>query len=345
VDDFPRFSAEEVTMNPADFIRQLPKAELHLHLEGAIPWDMLREVGDDSLPLSPEWWAADFRYRDFDHFSQVIGSGMRSVLTSVDHYHRVAQHIFPILAAQNVRYAEISFSAEWVCHLRLPLNEVAEAVKAAAPEDLQVAIFCGFKRTIPPQEAVVDAVFSAPAISGIDLHDKEVPGTAQPYAAVYQAAQARGLMTKAHAGELLGAESIWEAIHHLNVKRIEHGTRAIEDDALVNYLVEHDITLDLCPTSNLKLRVVDSLAAHPIKALYQRGVRVTINTDDPTFFGCSLTDELTQLAKELDFTTAELAEIQKNAFRVAKITDSERQAIIAEIDALQRQSSSAARRS
>ncbi len=141
-------------------------------------------------------------------------------------------------------------------------------------------------------------------------------------------------MVKAHAGELSGATSVWDALEYLKVNRIEHGTRAIEDQALVDYLADHDITLDMCPTSNLKLRVVDKLDAHPIKTLFQRGVCVTVNTDDPTFFGCSLTGELHTLVDQMSFTLADLVELERNAFRAARLDDHERAAILTELDAL-----------
>ena len=141
-------------------------------------------------------------------------------------------------------------------------------------------------------------------------------------------------MTKAHAGELASAASVWEALNHLGVKRIEHGTRAIEDPALVEHLASEGITLDLCPTSNWKLRVVDKLAAHPIKTFFDSGIPITVNTDDPTFFGGSLNEELSLLVDTLDFSRPQVAEIEKNAFRVATMPDDKRAAILQEIDLL-----------
>lgn len=327
-------------MNPPDFIRRLPKAELHLHLEGALPWGVIREYVDEA-PETPEWWASDFRYTDFEQFNDAMRPGMFSVLKTVDRYHMVAQHIFRALVAQNVRCVEISFSPAHVLRQHLSVDDVAAAVKHAAPDGLAVAVFCGLDRIKPHllEDDLVRAVFGAPTVDGIDLHGKELPLTAPPFATIFDHARQHGFRLKAHAGELAGAPSIWDALEHLKVNRIEHGTRAVEDEALVDFLVEHDITLDMCPTSNLKLRVVDDPDAHPIRTLFQRGVRVTVNTDDPTFFGCSLTDELRLLIDRFGFTLAELAEVQKNAFRASHIGDGQRAAIFAEIDTLANEAS------
>jgi adenine deaminase len=324
-------------MNTAEFIQRLPKAELHLHLEGAIPWTMVCEYADGTLAETPAWWADDFRYTNFGHFSVAMQLGIRHVLTSVERYHGVARAIFETLAAQNVRSVEISFGANLILAKGLSMSEVVTAVKDALPAGLNGSVFAAFNREqlYTLNDELVQAIFNSPA-DGIDLHGTETSQSPKPYAEIFEHARERGFMTKAHAGELQGAPAVWEVCKHLKVPRIEHGTRAAEDDALVQYLIDEQITLDMCPTSNWKLRVVDDITTHPIKSFFQKGVRVTVNTDDPTYFGCSLTDELTLLVDKLGFTLPELAEVQKNAFRVVRIAEDERAAIFAEIDTLVR---------
>ncbi len=321
-------------MNTTDFIKRLPKAELHLHLEGAVPWDMVRVGASNGLPENPDWWADDFRYDDFAHFARTINLGNQYVFRTMEGYRETARRVFQGLADQNARYVETSFAPEQAMRAGLSPAEVASEIKTAAPEGLHVAVYCGFNRELPPDDKVVGAVFAADSVDGIDLHATERLGTAEPFAGVFRQAQERGLGTKAHAGELLGAQSIREVLAHLKVKRIEHGTRAVEEEALVDYLLNEGITLDLCPTSNWKLRVVESVSAHPIRYFFERGVAVTVNTDDPTFFGCTLTGELEVLVNKMGFSLADIAEVEKNAFRVAKMDDAARNAIIAEIDAL-----------
>jgi adenosine deaminase len=322
-------------MNTAEFIQRLPKAELHLHLEGAIPWDMVRDYADVPLAETPAWWANDFRYTDFSHLLIAMRLGIQYVLNSVESYQDVARAIFNTLADQNVRYVEISFGANVVVGKELAIADVCPALREALPQGMNGVIFGAFNRERPRtlEDELVQLVFDSP-VDGIDLHGSETLQSAIPYTEIFDVARQRGLMTKAHAGELRGAASVWEVLKHLKVKRIEHGTRSIEDEKLVQHLVDEQITLDMCPTSNFKLNVVESVAMHPIRRLLHRGVRVTVNSDDPTYFGCSLTEELQLLVDVLGFTLPELAEVEKNAFRVAKITDDERDALFMEIDAL-----------
>jgi adenosine deaminase len=323
-------------MNTADFIRQLPKAELHLHLEGAVPWALIREGASDSLPEIPDWYAADYRYDDFEHFGQAVRL-CRHALNTTERYYTIAQQLFQTLVEQNVRYVEVSYGVDEIEErFGITVADAATAIQQAAPPELTVSILCAFHRhrLRSREDKLVQSIFESPYVDGIDLHGPEMPGTVLPYVEVYRAAQERGLITRAHAGELCGPDVIWETLTHLNVKRIAHGTRAIEDEALVDYLCSEGITLEMCPTSNAKLRVVEDISAHPIKIFFRRGLPVTVSTDDPTFFGCTLTDELHLLVDKMGFSPAEVAEIQKNAFRVAKLPDETRQTIFREIDAL-----------
>ncbi|MFN8376558.1 MAG: adenosine deaminase [Anaerolineae bacterium] len=322
-------------MNTADFIQRLPKAELHLHLEGAIPWGMVCEYADGQLAEIPAWWMDDFRYVDFIHFGTAMRLGIRYVLTSVELYQAAARAIFESLVEQNVRYVEISFSANLVLQRELSLDDVVLAIKEAMPDGLNGAVYAAFnrERTHTMDDELVLAVLKSPA-DGIDLHGLETLQSAKPYAGIFELARERGYMTKAHAGELQGPASIWEACQFLKVRRLEHGTRSVEDEVLVKYLADEQITLDMCPTSNYKLRVVDSISAHPIRRLLQKGVRVTVNTDDPTYFGCRLTDELNLLVDQLGFTLPEVAQVEKNAFEVVRMNDDARAALLSEVDAL-----------
>jgi adenine deaminase len=322
-------------MNTSEFIQRLPKAELHLHLEGAIPWDMIRDYADMPLPEIPQWYNETFRYTDFDQFTGKMELGIKYVLSTTERYQAAARRIFEGLADQNARYIEISFGANLVPPRGLSVADVTAAIREAAPDGVHVAVIAAFNRAQSHalNDALVQDVLHSSA-DGIDLHGKEWLGSAEPYAAIFDLARERGFMTRAHAGELLGAESVWEVLRHLKVKRIEHGTRATEDAALVDYIASEGITLDMCPTSNWKLRVVDDLAVYPIKQYFERGIPVTVSTDDPAYFGCTLNGELAVLVERMGFTLAELAEVQKNAFRVAKISEGERKAIFAEIDGL-----------
>lgn len=313
-------------MLTADLLRALPKAELHLHFEGAVPW---------SLPELPTWWAEDFRFTDFTQFREA-GRACLAGLTSLAAYGAAAATVFRDLHAQNVRYVEISLDVVRLAAQPLPLDDVVTVIKAAAPAGLTVRVIAGFSyhKTERTPGDVVDAVLGSPVVDGIDLHGDETRESTARFADVFTAARDKGLITKAHAGELVGPRSIARALDLLGVRRIEHGVRAVEDAALVERLAAEAITLDLCPWSNVKLGIVPDLATHPVGRLHARGVPVTISTDDPTLFGRSLTAELAALVDEAGLAVADIARMQANAFRVAAMPEEARAAALREIGAL-----------
>ena len=320
------------------FVEALPKAELHLHLEGAVPWPLVRAHGGEALAARPPWWADGFRFEDFLQFRGAVQICM-GCLVDAPAYGAAAAAVFAGLRAQNVRYAEISFDIVRVLDRELAVADVAAAIAAAAPPGLVVRVFAAFSQHKPERTppAVVREVLDAPALTGISLHGDETAQTTGVFTEAFAEARRRGLATKAHAGELMGPASVITVLDRLGVRRIEHGVRAIEDSAVIARLVDEGVTLDVCPWSNVRLRVVPDLATHPIRRLHERGVRLTVNTDDPTVFGRSLTEELVSLVDDLHFSTAEVAGMQATAFGVAGLPAATRTAILGEIDALVRQ--------
>ncbi len=326
-------------MGLADFIQALPKAELHLHLEGAVPWPLVRKYSPDPLPASPPWWQPGYRFPDFSaDFAPAVRACYRPVLTAPERYAETAGAIVAGLAEQNVRYVELSFSPNYVLKLGLAVSDIVAAIKSAAHASVAVAVYAGLGRDGAPDldEAVRAALRAAPGLDGIDLHgDERVDGLGR-WTEFFAEARARGLRLKAHAGELAGPASVRAVLDKLGVTRIEHGVRAVEEAALVRRLAAEAITLDVCPTSNVRLNVVGDLSAHPVRRLYAAGVPVTIATDDPTVFGCSLSGELQHLVEQLGFAPADLVPLQRNAFRVAALPAAQQRAIAAELDALER---------
>jgi adenosine deaminase len=318
-----------------DFVHALPKAELHLHFEGAIPWSMVRARSPVALPERPAWWAEGFRFDDFDHFRREAHACL-GCLTDVPAYATAAAAIFHGLRAQNVRYVEISLDVMRLAEQPVGFAEVLAVIKAAAPPGLTVRLVGGFsyhKHDRTP-DGVIEAVLGSPAVDGIDLHGDERRESTARFADVFAEARRRGLLTKAHAGELVGPRSVARALDLLGVKRIEHGVRAVEDAALVDRLAAEAVTLDVCPWSNVRLGIVRDLAGHPIRRLHERGVRMTIGTDDPTVFGRPLEAELASLVDDLGFSPAAVARFQADAFAVAAMPAAAREAALREIDAL-----------
>jgi adenosine deaminase len=308
-------------MSARAFVEALPKAELHVHLEGAVPWRLVRALAAEPLPARPASWDDRFTFEDFDDLRAACRPALRHCLVSPEGYGRGAGALLEDLGAQNVRYVELSFDGERVLGRGLGVADVVAAIKAAAPPGLIVRVVAGFSYHKPERwpPAAVHTVLGAAGLDGIDLHGDERMGGAEYFAGAFAEARRRGLSTRAHAGELMGPSSIRTALGALGVTRIAHGVRSVEDDGLVKRLAAEGITLDVCPWSNVKLRVVPSLAAHPIGILRDRGVRLTVSSDDPAIFGRSLTDELVSLITELGWSAADVAEVQRTAFDVARV--------------------------
>jgi len=318
------------------FIRDLPKAELHLHLEGAIPWPIVRANSNYQLPSTPQWWEDDFRFQSFDEFSaRSLGVCYTNNFDTLEKYSLVASQVFEGLERQNVRYVEISFGLTGPYELGLPIPDIITAIKDVAPASLEVCIIAAFSRQhdLKNLDELAALILNLPQLDGIDIYGNEAVQDVSPFVDIYAEANKRGLLTKAHAGEFGGPLSVAQTLNLLApLHRIEHGTRAAEDEELLTRLVSEGTVLDLCPMSNVKLQVVKDIASHPIRRLYDSGIPVTVSTDDPTVFGLTLTEELLLLIHHSVFSPAEIAQIQINAFKAARIVEEKRNALIKSVE-------------
>jgi adenosine deaminase len=316
-----------------DFIQSLPKTETHLHIEGALPYSLLHAWQPENYPAQPDFHAADFRFDSFSAFDHILLGHALPWFVSAQRYYEAAQAIFKQHVAQNVRYVETSFHLPVGGFINTPPREILAALRAAVPPGLEVRFFAGMLRNdyAGPLQGVIDDLVNWDELSGVDLHGNEATVTEPWTAPVWGRLRDAGKVTKAHAGEFDGAQRVREAIEQLGSTRIQHGVRASEDPAVVALAVERGVTFDVCPLSNVKLRVVPSLAAHPLRALLQAGVRCTISTDDPLVFGNTLNGEYAALANEAGFTRAELAQLASHGWEVADVPAATRAAMQAEI--------------
>lgn len=321
-----------------DFVQALPKTETHLHLEGALPLELLQRVRPD-FAQPPASWAPDFKFRDFAHFETELLDMAFSWFTSPEHYHVAAKIIFDRLLAQNVRYVETSFASGVIEFGGLNGREVFSAIRAAVPSGLEVRVFLGIHHNGAGEKMrpVLEEALGWQDLAGVDLHGPE-SCPLEPWSAEYWAAARRaGKITKAHAGEFLGADFVRRILDELQPDRLEHGVRAIEDRALLAEIKRRGVALDVCPISNHKLMPGVTLAHHPIRALFDAGVIVTVSTDDPISFGNTLSDEYVALAEQGGFTRAELAQLARNGWQVADVSPAVKQKWLEEIDELMRQ--------
>lgn len=318
------------------FIQALPKTETHLHIEGALPYELLHAWQPGRFPTHPPFRKADYRYANFPAFDEILLGHALPWFTSADRYHRAAKAIFARHVAQNVRYVETSFHLPVSGFIGVPAREIIAAIRSAVPKGLEVRIFAGMLRNDyhDATQAVIDDLHNWDELAGVDLHGYEQTPTEPWTAKIWARLRKAGKVTKVHAGEFDGAARVREAIETLGSMRVQHGVRAIEDATVVALAKERGVTFDVCPISNVKLGVYASLRLHPLRQLMLAGVNCTVSTDDPLTFANTLVDEYLALAKEAEFTKRELAQIAKNGWAVADISAAQRQKILAEIDRL-----------
>ena len=298
-----------------DFAAQLPKAELHLHLEGAVDAETLHEL-DPATPL--EELRALYRYPDFNAFLKTFGAVVTRLARPED-YALVTRRLLERLAAQNVRYAEIIIAAGVVLWKKQEFGPIFDAIHDAArgsPVKVRWILDAVRQFGVEPawEVARLAAARQDRGVVAIGIGGSEERGPAEWFKDVFAFAKSAGLHLTAHAGESGGPESVWEALV-LGAERIGHGIAAVRDPELLRHLRDRDIPLEISITSNLVTGVVARLEDHPIRALYDAGVPIVLNTDDPAMFGCTLTDEYRLAARAFGFSERELRGIAENGFR------------------------------
>lgn len=323
-------------------LRTLPKTELHLHLEGAIPADVLLELirKYDRATETPDRrrLAERLTYRDFPHFLDTW-KWMCSFVKEEADFTLIAREVAKELAAQNVRYAELHFSPPDFLHHGMSISSIAKAVRAglAAAGAPDVSLIIDLCRQYGPEKglawlAEVVEVSREAGIVGIGLGGPEHLAPAGPYAEVFRAAESHGLRRVAHAGEAAGPESIWAALNALGAERIGHGTRAVMDPQLMVHLRDTGVPIEVCPKSNICTGVIDRIENHPVRQLSDFGIGVTLSSDDPTFFETDIVSEYQLLRDRLQFTDSELARIARRGFEVAFLSSERRAVFLRDFD-------------
>ncbi len=318
------------------FIRALPKTETHLHIEGALPYELLLRQWPGKYPAQPEFRERGYRYDTFPAFEKILLDHALPWFTTAERYHEAARVMFARQAAENIRYVETSFHLPVTGFIGVPGPEIIAAIRSAAPAGMEVRVFTGMLRSDygGPLRPTIDSLHTWQDLAGVDLHGFEQMPTESWTAPVWARVRAAGKVTKCHAGEFDGPARVREAIEQLGVKRVQHGVRAIEDPAVLALARDEGVTFDVCPISNVGLRVAESIHDHPLRRLMAAGVRCTVSTDDPLCFANTLLEEYEALAGEAGFTAAELAQVARNGWEVAEVPAAVRAARLAEIDRL-----------
>lgn len=330
-------------MNIHEAIIALPKVELHIHILGTIrPRTLLHyidEGGFETSYKSEADLAQLFQFQDFGHFISVY-SEVVSYITNERQFERLAFEMLEDLSANNVRYAEISFSAPDHMRRGLEFCAMVDAIdrgirRAHRKTGIDADVRIDLVRNYGAESAmeVLDWIRERlDSIVSVDIGGSEHEFPAKPFGPVYKEARKLGLHLVAHAGEAEGPESIWDVIRFLEVERIGHGTSAINDPKLMEHIKERGIAIESCPMSNVRTGVVASISEHPIREFYDRGLLVTVNSDDPAFFDTNISFEYTHLHDKLGFSLTDLYSITQNGIKSAFVSETKKETMLLEVE-------------
>ncbi|GAB2819614.1 adenosine deaminase [Actinoallomurus bryophytorum] len=330
------------------FIDALPKVELHVHLVGSASLPTVLELArrhtGHHVPTDEEALRKFYEFRDFPHFAEVY-FGVNGLVREPEDVAALVVGAARDLAAQNVRYVELTVTPfSHVVAMGMPMKAVTEALDVAArqvADRIEVAYVFDIPGEFGDEAArfTIDHALSQPpeAIVGFGIGgiEQDRAGHEEAIRDAFRAAIAAGLHSVPHAGEMSGPETIWEAIRGLGAERIGHGIRCVEDPDLMAYLRETQLPLEVCPTSNVCTRQVPSIEAHPLPRLIEEGLYATLNSDDPPMFGTTLTKEYRTAAVDLGLGAAGVADLARNTVRASFLDGDRKEAILAELDAVQ----------
>ena len=332
-------------MDARSFVRALPKAELHLHLEGALePEAMMRlaERNKVAIPFrSVEEIRAAYRFTRLQDFLDIYYRGM-DVLRAEEDFYELTIAYLERAAADGTVHVEVFFDPQGHTGRGLPFATAADGILAALADGRErfgissLLIMCVLRHLAEDDGFAVfrqaEPYIADGRIAGIGLDSTETGNPPAKFERLFAAAREAGLRLVAHAGEEGPASYVAEAVDRLGVERIDHGNRALDDPALVHRLAERGMTLTVCPLSNLRLGGVPDLARHPLKRMLDAGLKATVNSDDPAYFGGYLLDNFTAVAEALDLGPADLAALARNSIEGSFLDEPARKALLARFD-------------
>lgn len=325
------------------FVERLPKAELHIHLEGSLEPELMFELAERNglrLPFkSVDEVRKAYDFVDLQSFLQIYYQGVRVLVTQRDFYELTLAYLKKA-HSQTVRYSEMFFDPQAHTSRNIAFDTVIGGIHDAmlhASQRFGIAsklVMC-FLRDLSAEAAMatlLEALAFKEWIVAVGLDSAEVGHPPEKFAKVFDQARAEGLLTVAHAGEEGPPEYIRQALDRLRVSRIDHGVRCLEDPELTARLAASGVPLTVCPLSNVKLRVFETLEQHNLKQLLDRGLCVTVNSDDPAYFGGYLTENLLAVQKALGLKRDDIECLAKNAFQAAFLRPDEKQNFLRELD-------------
>lgn len=326
-----------------NFIAGLPKAELHLHIEGTFEPELMFKIASrNGLKLkynSVEDLKAAYNFSNLQEFLDIYYSGASVLISEQDFYDLTWAYLLKV-HAQNVVHTEVFFDPQTHTSRGIPFQTVISGIHRALEdghEKLGVShrLIMSFLRHLSEDSAFQTLEEALPYkswITAVGLDSSEKGNRPSRFERVFAKAREEGFVAVAHAGEEGPAEYVWEALNLLHVSRIDHGNRSLEDSRLTEELARLRIPLTVCPLSNLKLKVVHDMTQHPLAEMLKRGMMVTVNSDDPAYFGGYLNENYLALAKALNLTKEEIVQLTKNAFSASFLSEQEKLEQLEKVD-------------
>ena len=310
------------------WLQELPKVELHIHLEGAIPFSLALQLAErNGYPLEQRFrdaWKTDFQFHSFkdfiDHFVQ-----LSTCYRTRDDFVKVIGEFLRIQEDQNIRYCEVFFTPTLhFAQKGLPYTDLLQAVEEgiqASGTQVELSLIADISRHSSMELADLTLRFlsehPSERVIGLGLGGSEEGYPPEMFQSHFDRARELGLHCVAHAGETAGPDYVRNAVEVLRVSRVGHGVRAMEDESVLELIKEHQISLEICPTSNIRLGIFPSYNAHPLRFFWEREISVTLNSDDPAFFRSNLQNELRVAHDHFGFSRAELIRLLLNAVDVS----------------------------
>jgi adenosine deaminase len=325
-----------------EFIRRLPKAELHLHIEGTLEPELLLKLGRrNGIALrcaTAEECRSQYRFNDLQHFLDLYYEGVAVLVTEQDFFDLTTAYIRRV-AADGARHIEVFFDPQSHVPRGVSFGTLVGGITRALREGeaeygVSWRLIMCFLRDRPAAEALEMLDLAMPyrdVIAGVGLDSAEVGHPPAEFAEVYRRALEAGFDAVAHAGEEGPSAYIAEVLDVLGVSRVDHGVAAIQDPALMRRLAVEDVPLTMCPLSNLELKVTPDLKEHPLKKLLDAGLAVTVNSDDPAYFGGYLLDNYLAVERALGLSRDDLAQLARNSITASLLPDDRKAALIGEI--------------
>jgi adenine deaminase len=325
------------------FIQELPKAELHLHIEGTLEPEMMFELAQRNkidLPYKSVSEVKEaYNFADLKSFLDIYYQGSEVLQQEQDFYDLTWAYLQKA-HRQNVRHTEIFFDPQSHTDRGIAFKTVYQGIYQALQDGkdklgISSQLIPSFLRHLSAEQAFATLEQALPykdTLIAVGLDSAEQGNPPSKFKEVFDRAQAEGFLTVAHAGEEGPPEYIWEAINLLKVSRIDHGVRSMEDPELLDYLTDKQIPLTVCPLSNVELKVFDSMAEHNLKELLKLGICATVNSDDPSYFGGYIAENYQAAQSALDLTKQELYQLAKNSFQASFLSPELKHQLIAELD-------------